>query len=525
MDLIQLIFLTALSILSIPFLLINSLLRPRSKKKHTVYTAPGAWPLIGNLAFYDDVKTTHVAFGEMADKYGPVFMAKLGSHNVLIISSQEVAKECYTVHDKFLDRPGLTASTLLGYNDTFMTFSPYGAYWRDMRKITTSEVLSASVMETFKFRRAREADVALRDLYKRWDQKGGPKNGVLVDMKREFQYLTANISLMMVAGKRYFGESPNCDIGEATRCGKLIREFIDYFGLLLFSDAIPALGFLDWGIKRGMKRTAKGLDKVVESWVEEHKNKDFGGGSEKDFMILIMEIFKTDKVLSLDDAHATIKALSLNLVLSGSETSIVVLVWAVSLLVNNPNVLRKAQEELDRTIGKERVVEESDIKDLVYIQAIIKETFRLYPSVPLVAYRTVMEDFDIVNGNYHIPAGTQLLVNAWKIGRDPNLWSDPEKFEPERFLTSNKDVDFGGQNYKLIAFGLGRRTCPAIHLGLRVVHYILARFLHSFDVARPSSQEVDMTQSNGMVNLKTTPLEVIVTPRLHETLYTADRTA
>lgn len=118
-----------------------------------------------------------------------------------------------------------------------------------------------------------------------------------------------------------------------------------------------------------------------------------------------------------------------------------------------------------------------------------------------------------------------MLVNAWKIGRDPNLWSDPEKFEPERFLTSNKDVDFGGQNYKLIAFGLGRRTCPAIHLGLRVVHYILARFLHSFDVARPSSQEVDMTQSNGMVNLKTTPLEVIVTPRLHETLYTADRTA
>lgn len=91
--------------------------------------------------------------------------------------------------------------------------------------------------------------------------------------------------------------------------------------------------------------------------------------------------------------------------MSGSETSIVVLVWAVSLLVNNPNVLRKAQEELDRTIGKERVVEESDIKDLVYIQAIIKETFRLYPSVPLVAYRTVMEDFDIVNGNYHIPAG------------------------------------------------------------------------------------------------------------------------
>ncbi|CAA7027547.1 unnamed protein product [Microthlaspi erraticum] len=523
MDLIQLLFFAALSIFSFPFLLIKSLLRP-TRKKHTAPIAPGAWPLIGHLAFYDDAKTTHVAFGEMADKYGPVFMTKLGSHNVLIISSQEVVKECYTVHDKFLDRPSLTASKLLGYNDTFMTFSPYGAYWRDMRKITTAEVLSPSVMETFKHSRAGEADVAFRDLYKRWEQKGELKIGVLVDMKQEFQYLTANMSLMMVSRKRYFGESPNCEIGEARRCGKLIREFIDYFDLVLFSDAVPSLGWLDWGIKRGMKKTAKGLDKVVESWVEEHKNEDFGGGSEKDFMALIMEIFKRDNALGLDDVHATIKALCLNLVLSGSETSIVVLVWAVSLLVNNPDVLRKAREELDRTIGKERVVEESDIKDLVYIQAIVKETFRLYPSVPLIAYRTVMEDFNIVNGNYNIPAGTQLMVNASKIGSDPSLWSDPEKFEPERFLTSNKDVDFGGQNYKLIAFGLGRRTCPAIHLGLRTVHYILARFLHSFDVARPSSDKVDMTQSNGMVNLKTTPLEVIITPRLQQSLYYVDCT-
>ncbi|CAH2077559.1 unnamed protein product [Thlaspi arvense] len=523
MDLIQFLFLSALSILSFPFLLIKSLLSPKNKK-HTAPVAPGAWPLIGHLAYYDDAKTTHVTFGETADKYGPVFMTKLGSQDVLIISSQEVIKECYTVHDKFLERPSLTASVLLGYNDSFMTFSPYGAYWRDMRKITTSEVLSASVMENFKHCRAGEADVAFRDLYKRWDQKGGSKIGVLVDMKREFRDLASNISLMMVAGKRYFGESPNCEMEEARRSVKLIREFIDYFGLVLFTDVIPALGFLDWGTKRGMKRTAKGLDKLIEGWIEEHKNKDFGNGRDKDFMFLLMEIFKRDKNLGLDDIHATIKALSLNLVLSGSETSIVVLVWAVSLLVNNPDVLRKAHEELDRTIGKERVVEESDIKDLVYIQAIVKETFRLYPSVPLVAYRTVMEDFDIVNGNYHIPAGTQLLVNASKIGKDPSLWSDPEKFEPERFLTTNKDVDFGGQNYKLIAFGLGRRTCPAIHLGLRMVHYILARFLHSFDVERPSSQEVAMTQSNGMVNLKATPLEVIITPRLHQSLYYVDPT-
>lgn len=95
-----------------------------------------------------------------------------------------------------------------------------------------------------------------------------------------------------------------------------------------------------------------------------------------------------------------------NLVLAGSETAIVVLVWAVSLLLNNPHVFRKAQEELDSKIGKERVVEELDIKDLVYLQAIVKETFRLYPPVPLIAYRNVKEDFDIACCNScHVPAG------------------------------------------------------------------------------------------------------------------------
>lgn len=119
--------------------------------------------------------------------------------------------------------------------------------------------------------------------------------------------------------------------------------------------------------------------------------------------------------------------------------------------------------------------------------------------------------------------GTQLLVNAWKIHRDPSLWSNPESFEPERFLTVNRKVYISGRNYKLLPFGLGRKACPAIPLGLRMVQYILARLLQSFDVVRPSSQEVDMTENSGLLNLKATPLEVFITPRLRKSLYKMDR--
>lgn len=268
--------------------------------------------MVGHLPLYDTVEPTHVTFGAMADVYGPVFMTKLVSYNVMIINSKEVAKEIYTVHDKVLDRPELTASKILGYNDSFLTFSPYGLYWREMRKIAASELFSTSGIDMHKFSRSREADLAFKDLYVRWEQRGKPKEGVLVDMKQEFLDLTANISLMMVAGKRYFGESPNCEVKEARRCGKLIRAFLDYFGLFLMSDMVPALGFLDWKIKRGMKRTAKELDKLTDGWVEEHKNKRKDhNGSKTNYLDLLIEIFEQNKIPGLNDTHTKTKALCL----------------------------------------------------------------------------------------------------------------------------------------------------------------------------------------------------------------------
>ncbi|KAG2319403.1 hypothetical protein Bca4012_054350 [Brassica carinata] len=523
MDLVQLLLLSVVSLFSVSYLLIKSLFCPKNKK-HLPPMAAGAWPIIGHLRAFDNGQNTHITLAALSDVYGPVFMTKVGSVNTIIVNSQDIAKEIYTVHDKVLNRPAPAASKLLGYNGSFLTFSNESSYWREMRKIAVSEILSTSVMDMLKHTRAREVDVAFRELYNKWEHKGESQKGVLVDMKQELHDLTTNISLMMIAGKRYFGASLNCEIQEAMRSKKLIRDFIDYMGVYLLSDLIPPLGWLEWRIKRDMKKTASKIDEVLEAWVEEHKNKrmDSGEGFEKTILDILIEIFEQQKNLTPDDARTTTKAICLNLVLSGSDTAIAVLVWAVSLLVNNPHVLRKAQDELNQTTGKDRVVEESDLKDLVYLQAIVKETLRLYPPIPLIAYREVTEAFDIANGRFHVPSGTQLLVNAWKIHRDPSLWSNSVSFEPERFLTINREIDVGGQSYKLLPFGLGRKACPAIPLGMRMVQYILARVLQSFDVARPSSQDVDMTGNSGLVNLKATPLEVFITPRLHKSLYRMD---
>ncbi|TKY70527.1 Cytochrome P450 82A3 [Spatholobus suberectus] len=337
-------------------------------------------------------------------------------------------------------------------------------------------------------------------------------------MKQWFGDLTHNIVLRMVRGRPYSDDYPE---GEARRYKKVMRDCMSLFGVFVLSDAIPFLGWLDMnGYEKAMKRTASELDPLVEGWLEEHKRKRASsmiGKEEQDFMDVMLNVLQ-DAQISGYDSDTIIKATCLNLILAGSDTTMITLIWVLSLLLNHQMELKKAQDELDSYIGKDRNVEESDITKLVYLQAIVKETLRLYPPSPLITLRAAMEDCTFSCG-YRIPAGTQLMVNAWKIHRDGRVWSDPHDFKPERFLTSHKDVDVKGQNYELVPFGSGRRACPGASLALRVVHFTLATLLHSFNVASPSNQVVDMTESIGLTNLKATPLEVLLTPRLDSKLY------
>ncbi|PKI36145.1 hypothetical protein CRG98_043444 [Punica granatum] len=200
----------------------------------------------------------------------------------------------------------------------------------------------------------------------------------------------------------------------------------------------------------------------------------------------------------------------------------VVLTWALSLLLNNRDALRKAQDELDIHVGRDRRVEESDIRNLIYLQAVIKETMRLYPPGPILGLREAMEDciFTSSGSSYHVPAGTRLLVNVYKIQRDKRMWPDPEEFKPERFFTeAHRDVDVRGQSFELMPFGSGRRACAGIGLGIVLIHLALASLLQGFNVSTAGNASVDMTESSGLANLKATPLEVLVTPRLNPKLY------
>lgn len=203
--------------------------------------------------------------------------------------------------------------------------------------------------------------------------------------------------------------------------------------------------------------------------------------------------------------------------MTASESTAETLIWAISLLLNNRETLKKAQEEIDAKVGKTRWVEESDISNLQYLQAIVKETLRLYPPGPLSGPREASEDCYI--GEYFVPKGTRLIVNLWKLHRDPRIWKDPLEYKPERFMDLHNNVSFRGQNYEYIPFSSGRRMCPAVNYGLLVVYLTLARLIQSFEMTTPMNVAVDMSEGLGIALPKVKPLEVILTPRLPLELY------
>lgn len=125
---------------------------------------------------------------------------------------------------------------------------------------------------------------------------------------------------------------------------------------------------------------------------------------------------------------------------AGTDTTFITLDWAMTELLMNPQAMEKAQKEVRSILGERRVVAESDLHQLEYMRAVIKEIFWLHPPVPVLVPRESMED--VVIEGYRAPAKTRVFVNAWAIGRDPESWEDPNAFNPESWEDPKFIIDF-----------------------------------------------------------------------------------
>ncbi|XP_023764426.1 cytochrome P450 CYP82D47 [Lactuca sativa] len=497
-------------------LFVLSSLVPKTGQYRAPPKAGGAWPIVGNVNLFTGSSGPHRALAAMAAKYGPIFTIRLGIHKVLVVHSWQIAKEIFTIHDTIIStRPKYLASKIFGYNYAMFGVAPYGPYWREMRRIISFELLSSSRLNQLKDVRVDELDSCIKNLYNHWREKKDDQGKVLVDLKKWFGEFNMNVVLRMVVGKRYSGATDEEEEKEMSRSREVMRKFFYYMGLFVVGDTLPFLGWLDLGgHEKAMKKVAYEIDVMGEKWLDEHRRKRDSGEAfeEKDFMDVMISTVEKGGFGNYD-ADTIIKSTCMVLIASSADTTTVMLTWMMSLLLNNPQSLRKAQEEIDKVVGKDRQINESDITNLVYLQAIVKETLRLYPAGRLGGMREFTEDCTVAG--YHVPKGTWLMVNLWKLQQDPEIWSNPLEFRPERFLEGNhKHVDVKGTNFELIPFGAGRRSCPGTALALQILHLVVGTLLQNFDIRTPDDGPIDMAETAGLTSAKASPLEVLISPRM-----------
>ncbi|XP_073303375.1 nicotine N-demethylase CYP82E3-like [Primulina huaijiensis] len=498
---------------------------PKKSRPENLLSAPQpphAWPILGHLHLLGGDDHTCFTFSKLADKYGPVFSLRLGLQHAVVISSRGAVMEAFTIRDKsFSNRPRNSPGEHLVYEYSAFGFAN-GLFWRDMRKLVSSEVLSTRSIEKMKNLRVSEIDLSIKELYFQAVKNQNPEPKT-VNLSQWTEQMTLNIIVKTLAGKRY-GTDPDGSVPEEVRIfRRLISDITNLTGQFVLSDVIR-FPFLKWvdpkGYIKSMKRVSEELDGILESWIDEHLRRRSSGEvkDEPDFIdVMLSNIDDRLEKIHGKTKMTVIKATIVNVILGGFDTTSVFLTWALSLLVQHKEAMHLAQKEIDSKIGKQRWVQESDLKNLVYLQAVVKESLRLYPPLPLSVPHEAVEDSELCG--YFVPKGALLFVNLWKLHRDPQFWPEPEEFQPERFLSGQAQMDVLGQHFEYTPFGSGRRICPGITFVAHVGNLTLARLLQGFDFVTPGDQKVDMSVGFGVTIPRANPLQVLITPRLHTQLY------
>ena len=178
-------------------------------------------------------------------------------------------------------------------------------------------------------------------------------------------------------------------------------------------------------------------------------------------------------------------------------------------LLNNPEKMAKIGDEVEQVLGKDELGQDLDISKFPFLQAVVKETFRLHPPAPFLVPHKAETDVELCG--FTVPKNAQILVNVWAMGRDSSIWTNPNLFMPERFLEQD-NIDFKGQDFELIPFGAGRRICPGLPLAGRMVHLMLACLVHDFnwklaDEMKP--KDMDTSETFGISLHNANPLRAI----------------
>ncbi|XP_068655358.1 (+)-piperitol/(+)-sesamin synthase CYP81Q2-like [Aristolochia californica] len=460
---------------------------------------PLGLPFIGHLHLITSSFARDLA--KLADRYGPVIFLRFGSRPVVVVSSPSAIEECFSKNDIVLaNRPQLLVGKCLGDNFANLGWAPYGNHWRNVRRFANTELFATSRLNCYAAVREPEINSFIKHLFRR--STGGHRE---VKLRKEFMNLISNCLLAMLLGKRYYGEDVE-GWEEAKQFRENTEELVHFIITPALGDFLPIFRWIDsqW-VEKKMMVLAKKRDAFMQRQIDERRKiLENGGVGTKCMLDALLSNQSADPDFYTDK---NIKGIIDALLAAGVDTLYYTLEWALALLIRNPDVMKKARDELDFYVGHDRMIQEADLPKLEILNGIINETLRMYPPAPLAIPHEAAEDCTV--GGFKVRRGAMIMVNILAIQTDPKLWEDPCSFKPERF----KAVEEAKGGLKWIVFGDGRRSCPGAGMALRELAMILGALIHCFEWATAGEEELDMNVNAGFFMPRENPLVAVCEPR------------
>ncbi|KAJ0971148.1 hypothetical protein J5N97_019107 [Dioscorea zingiberensis] len=453
------------------------------RRRHNGQLPPGpsSLPIIGNLHQVLG-EMPHICFSRLAKTYGPVMTLRLGQVITIVVSSPDMARDVFQKNDvAFSGRPVPDAIRALGHNECSMGWLPANQKWRNLRKIYMTELFTSQRLNANEGLRRQKVQELVAFVSKCC------ATGKAVGINQVGFTTTLNLLSNTILST----DLVSLESESSHEFKDLVEKIMEEAGRPNLADSFPCLRVIDpQGNRRRMTAHFKQLHAILDRHIEQRlQERGSSSMTNNDFL---------DALLGTQLDRGSMKSLLTELFYAGSDTSSVTVEWVMAELLRHPEVMARVRSEIKEVIGSEKEVDESDIAKLQYLQAVVKETLRMHPPAPFLLPRLAESNVEL--GAYTVPKGARILVNVWAIGHDSQVWPDAQVFKPERFL--DKEIDFRGRDFEFTPFGAGRRMCPGIPLGYRMVHLMLASLLQRFEWRLPDGikpETMDMSEAFGIL--------------------------
>lgn len=482
-------------------------LKRSSRPKRRLPPGPRGWPLVGNLfqvAFSG--KPFMYVVRDLREKFGPIFTLQMGQKTLVIITCPELAHEALIEKGTlFANRPPDTPTKLyFSANKCSVNSAEYGAVWRALRRNLVSEMLNLSRVKDFSWIR----EWAIDRLIQRLEDEARDNKG-RVSVLANVRFSVFSILLCMCFGKQ-LGEDIIIHVDDVMKDILLIVEprIHDFLPILTpffkkqwkrirelrriqIDSILPLINTRRAVLKQGAHTqpgSRDGANAYIDSLMKLELPDGRGKATDEELVTLCSELLS-----------------------AGTDTTSTALEWAMLRMVMHPDIQETLYQEICGVCG-DRKVEEKDIENLPYLNAVVKETLRRHPPGHFVLSHAVTEDCKL--RGYDIPYKANVeFYTAW-MSFDPSIWPDPMTFNPQRFLDPENEVDItGNKQVKMMPFGVGRRICPALGLGTLHINLILARMVQAFQWSCPDGETPDPTEKFAFTVVMNNPLQATIKKR------------